>query len=128
MKPWKKRRGMSLVEVMVVIAIILVVMSVLAFGVMSSFKQAQVDMTVLTMGQAAQKLVVHGARHGTLPTTGEGLKAAYPHETPPADAWGGDLVYERVDKDYELLSYGDDGTEGGTAYGSDIRWSEHRGH
>ena len=45
------RRGMSLVEVMVVIAIILTLMSVLAIGVSAIFSDSQVDTTRLTMSR-----------------------------------------------------------------------------
>lgn len=122
----RRRRGMSLVEVMVVMAILLTLMSVLAYGVMQSYQRSLVDMTLLTMGTVDQTLAVHQARHGRVPSTAEGLAAAYPYDPPPRDAWRNDFAYTRERAPFELVSYGDDGRAGGSGYGADIRWSEHR--
>ena len=58
------RRGMSLVEVMVVIAIILTLMSVIGYGVMSVFQNSRVDTTKLQMARVAERYAAAEAHYG----------------------------------------------------------------
>jgi general secretion pathway protein G len=123
----KSRRGMSLVEVMVVIAIILTLMGVLAFGVMSVFQSSKVDTTILTMGRVNERVEIHYLRKRKVPSSSEGLSAVYGADNPPKDSWGADLVYVSPGPDghqFDIISYGADGTEGGSDNDADIKWSE----
>jgi general secretion pathway protein G len=118
------RRGMSLLEVMVVIAIILTLMGVLAFGVMSVFSDSQGQTTLLTMGKVDERVQIYMLRKKKPPTTSEGLAAIYGSEQLPADAWGNPIQYVSPGgngRPFDLVSYGADGSEGG---GDDLVWSE----
>ena len=120
------RRGMTLFEVMIVIAIILLVMGALLVGVMSSFNTASEQTTVLTMGKIDSTIQTYTIRHKKPPTTSEGLKAVFKNENVPTDAWGNDFVYTAPGPGgmpYEILSYGGDKKKGG---GDDILWSEEK--
>jgi len=120
------RRGMSLLEVMVVIAIILTLMGVLAFGVMQVFGDSQIQTTLLTMGKVDERVQIFMLRKKKPPTTGEGLAAVYKDGNLPTDAWGTELKYVAPggnDRPFDLISLGPDTSEGG---GDDIVWSENQ--
>jgi general secretion pathway protein G len=115
---------MSLVEVMVVIAIVLVLTAALASGVFTTLRKAQVQTSWLTVERTHGDVLVHEAIHHRLPTAGEGLAVVYGAEPIPRDAWGTELQYERPRDDFDIVSLGQDGTAGGTGYASDLRSSE----
>lgn len=122
----RKRRGVSLVEVMVVVAIILVLMTVLAMGVERAWRSFQVSATELTMSKTEGELVVYEARTGRRPEGRDGLQRIYGDQV-PVDGWKRALIYEPPSPDQtDLVSHGSDGREGGTGYAADIRWSEVR--
>jgi general secretion pathway protein G len=123
----QSRRGMTLFEVMIVIAIIVLVMGALLVGVMSSFNQASAATTELTMGKIDSAIQTYTIRHKKPPTTSEGLKAVFTDDRLPTDAWGNEFVYTVPGPNnmpYEILSYGRDGAKGGSGSGADIKWSE----
>ncbi len=125
----RSRRGMSLVEVMVVIAIIITLMGIVGYGVMTVYQDAQVQTTQLQMGRVAERIQIYQVKHRRPPTTAEGLSAVYGDEPVPTDAWGNDFVYVSPGpggQDFDLLSYGRDGVEGGTGTAADLRLSEIR--
>jgi len=119
------RKGMSLVEVMVVIAIILTLMGVLTWGIFQVFGDAQADNTRLQMARVAQRVEIHMLRKG-LPSNGEGLSAVFGDEV-PKDAWGNDFEYVTPGPNgakFDLISLGADGQQGGTDADEDIRYSD----
>ena len=120
------RRGMSLVEVMVVIAIILTLMSVLAFGVFQVFGDAQVQTTILTMGKVNQRIEIYMLRKKSVPGD---LSEVFSSEEPPVDSWGNELRLVSPgpgNMKYDLISLGADGAEGGAGNNADIKWSENK--
>lgn len=123
----RSRRGMSLVEIMVVIAIILTLMSIIGYGVIGVFEDSKIETTKISMGNIAQKVSIYSVRKSKPPTMSEGLKAAFSGEDVPKDAWGKDFVYVTPGPDgadFDILSLGKDGAEGGTGRGADIKLSE----
>lgn len=123
----RSRRGMSLVEVMVVIAIILTLMSIIGLGVMSVFQDSQVDTTKLQMTRVAERIQIYSLRNKGVPSSGDGLSAVYTSEDAPQDSWGHDFRYVAPGPngmDFDLISLGADGQEGGTGNNADIKYSE----
>ncbi len=119
------RRGMSLVEVMVVIVIILTLTGVLTYGVMTVFGQSQADTTRLMMGKVAQQIEIYGMRKG-YPSNQEGLSKVFP-DGMPKDSWDNEFIYITPGpngRKFDLISYGADGKEGGTGVNEDIRYSD----
>ena len=92
-----RRRGMSLVEIMVVIAIIGVLMTVVAVNVLGYLDDANVDATRIQMKKMEEALVVYASKHkGKFPSNGEGLATAkkyFPDNNVPTDAWGNPFQY-----------------------------------
>jgi general secretion pathway protein G len=118
---------MSLVEVMVVIAIILTLMSIIAIGVWGIFSDSKVDTTRLTMTKVNERLEIFVLRKKKPPSTSDGLAAVFGNEPVPKDSWNNDFVYVSPGPDgapYDLISLGADGQEGGTGNAEDLKWSE----
>ncbi len=125
----RDRRGMTLVEIMVVITIIVSLMAVLSVTVLSRLADAQRDQTKIQIRQVEQGLQMYAMRHkGRFPTTSDGLEAAakYMPKTGevPKDAWGNDFQYfspgTHGENEYEIISLGRDGKEGGEDADADI--------
>ena len=124
------RRGMTLVEIMVVITIIVGLMSVMAVQVLGALQEANVDTTKIKIRQVEQALQMYAIKHkGRFPSTSEGLAAASkympnPGEV-PTDEWDNDFQYfspgTHGDSPYEIVSLGRDGKEGGDSYDADIK-------
>ncbi len=117
-KALSSRKGMTLVEVMVVIVIVLMLTGVLAWGVMGMFGEGKIGMSELMVTKAAQRVEVYGMRK-KIPND---LGKIFGDEV-PEDAWGNKLVLVTPGsngKDFDLISYGPDGQEGG---GDDIKSS-----
>lgn len=121
-----RRRGQSLVEIMVVIAIIGILTTVTAVGVMEFLGNAKVDATKITLSNVDKVLLAYTARHGHPPTTAEGLQAVatfFPEHLVPTDTWDHPLLYQSPGPDghdYEVRSLGADGLEGGTGNDADL--------
>ena len=121
------RRGMSLVEIMVVIAIIGVLMTVVAVNVVGYLDEANVSATKIQIKNMESALTTFAAKHrGKYPSTGEGLDAAkkfFPNNTVPTDAWGNAFQYRSPGNGsaaYEIISLGKDGKDGGEEANADI--------
>lgn len=120
----RSRKGMSLVEVMVVIAIILTLMGILTFGIFAIFSDSQVDTTKMQMGRVAQRIEIHSLRK-KLPSGSDGLSQIFP-EGVPTDSWGNEFQFVTPGpngKPFDLISLGADGQDGGNGNDEDIKYS-----
>jgi general secretion pathway protein G len=124
----RNKKGMSLVEIMVVIAIIGVLMTVIAVNVTGYLDDANASATKIEINNIEKALIAYQAKHkGRAPTTAEGLDAAkkyFPNNEVPTDAWGNPFQYfspgTHGQHDYEIISLGKDGKEGGEDTNADI--------
>ena len=124
----RDRRGMSLVEIMVVIAIIGILGSVIAVNVFGFLEDANRSAAKIQMQNMQKGLIAYAAKHkGKYPTSGEGLDAAkkyFEGNAVPRDPWDNNYVYTspgtRGNNPYEIVSYGKDGKEGGEGDDADI--------
>lgn len=120
------RKGMSLVEIMVVIAIIGILMTVVAVNVVGYLDEANVSTTKIQIKNMESALTTYAAKHrGKYPSTGDGLDAAkkfFPNNDVPTDAWGNTFQYRSPGSSapYEIISLGKDGKEGGEEANADI--------
>lgn len=121
--------GLTLIEIMVVIAILGLLMTVVAVNVAGSLNDGYVETTKIQMGNLEKGLQMYAVKNrGKYPTTSEGLEAAakyFKDNKVPVDAWGNEFQYyspgTNSDSPYEIISLGADGSEGGDDYDADIK-------
>jgi general secretion pathway protein G len=127
--------GMSIIEIIIVIALIGGIMSVVITNVMKSAENAQVDTTKIAMQRIGDKLTMYRVDNNRYPTTEQGLEALinapgdakrwrgpYIEEEKLTDPWGTRFEYESDGKMYKIMSAGPDnsmGTEDDISYPED---------
>ncbi|RKQ64086.1 type II secretion system protein G (GspG) [Thermovibrio guaymasensis] len=122
-----KRRGFTLIELMVVIVILGLLAAVVAPKFLRSGEEAKATTTKVQMKNIEQALKLYKLHNSIYPTTEQGLKALVekPEVEPvpknwkgpyldevPKDAWGNDFIYVSDGKHFTLVSPGPDGEEG----------------
>ena len=123
--------GMTLMEILIVMAILGALMAVLIPQVMSRLNKSKVNNTKLAMNQVVQSLTLYYGDCGTYPKTLEELMkpgADCPNADPEGymkkeikDAWNNSFIYSYSGSgEYELKSLGADRKEGGDGYNKDI--------
>ena len=131
-----RQRGMTLLELLVVLVILGIVGGVLATNLMGKAEQAKVNAAKVQIDQLGQELDRFKLEVGRYPTTGEGLDALIhqpsgttnwsgPYlkkEAVPKDPWNNDFKYSSPGQHggYDLVSLGADGREGGEGVNKDI--------
>lgn len=126
------RRGMTLVEIMIVIVIIGILMTTIGIGVSGALEDARIDTTKTQIGQIEQALTIYAAKNkGKYPSTSEGLTPVLKYlknEDAVLDQWGNEFQYFAPAPDgknpYEIISLGADGQEGGNDAAADIKSTE----
>jgi general secretion pathway protein G len=116
-------RGMTLIEIMVVITIIGLIAAAVTVAVIPQLQKAQVDRTVLDIKNVEGALKLYYARKGNYPDTATGLKALVDMQIldkMPQDAWNHDYVYVLERGRPIITSYGRDGVPGGEGPDADI--------
>jgi general secretion pathway protein G len=131
-------RGMSLVEIMIVIVIMGTIAALVGRNVMSRLEQSKVQTTKLQMEGIKSALQDYYLDNNVYPATEQGLMSLVQKPTTgtepsnynpdgyikgkvvPKDAWGADFMYESDGAKYVIKSYGKDKKEGGEGNGADI--------
>lgn len=126
--------GMTLIEIMIVIAIIGGLMAVLGSGVVSKLGKSRVDTTKIKMKEIGKQLDMYNADCSGYPTTEQGLEVlkTSPGEACPnwgpepywkkdfKDSWGKEFIYESDGSSYTMKSLGADRRESGEGNDKDI--------
>ncbi len=116
-------RGMTLIEIMVVITILGLIASAVVIAVIPRLEEARRSRAELDIKSIESGLKLYYARKGNYPDTGTGLKALVDMQildTLPKDPWGNDYVYTREGNQPIITSYGRDGAPGGEGPDADI--------
>lgn len=118
-----KSRGMTLIEIIVVITILSLLMAAVGVAVIPQLEQAKVDRAKMDIGNIQNGLKTYYAKKGNYPDTGVGLKAlvdAQIFERVPMDPWDTEYVYMKEGSTPVIISYGKDKAPGGTDTDADI--------
>lgn len=119
-------RGMTLLEIMVVITIMGVVMAAVGVAVIPMLDAAKADTTRTTIMSVETGLKLYNMRHGKYPDTSGGIQTLVQEkilERTPKDGWGNDFVFLNEGGKYQIISYGADQSPGGEGKDADINSS-----
>ena len=114
---------MTLIEIMVVLAILGMIAAAISIGVLGQFGNAQrrtVELDFKTLEAELDLYIVH---KGGLPSQSDGLKAlvtAGISRELPRDPWGNPYLYAVNGEEVTLTSLGSDGEPGGNGTATDI--------
>ncbi|WP_022852196.1 type II secretion system major pseudopilin GspG [Limisalsivibrio acetivorans] len=138
----KSRKGFTIIEVLVVIVILGLLATFLVPKIMDKPDEARVAKAKNDILAIDSALKMYKLDNGVYPTTEQGLEALVekPEIEPipknyrkggyldssnaPTDPWENPYVYRSPgddDRDYDIISLGSDGKEGGEEYASDIK-------
>ena len=137
MKMRKQQSGFTLIEVMVVVAILGILATIVMTNVVGKDEQARVTAAKTGLAQISNALEMYKLDNHKYPTTDEGLealvqKAASAKTFPqggyikgglPKDPWGNPFQYivpGSNGRPYDVYSWGSDGAEGGEGDNADI--------
>ena len=134
-------RGMTLIEILVVLVLIGVVLGVVGGNFIGKGEKAKADAAKIEMGQIGQTLDLYKLETGRYPSSQEGLQALisappgvanwngpyWKKSAVPKDPWGNDYRYASPGQNnapFEISSFGADGKEGGEGANKDISTSQ----
>ncbi|WP_298268600.1 type II secretion system major pseudopilin GspG [Geobacter sp.] len=133
-------RGFTLIEIMVVIAILALLAALVAPRLIGRSEDAKITDAKVQIKNLETALKLYKLDNGVYPSTEQGLAALVAKPTVgvipknyreegyveskkvPQDPWGNDFVYLSPGEhgDYDLCSYGADGVKGGEGKNADI--------
>ena len=135
----KSKRGFTLLEILMVLALLGIIFSILGGKIISSFTKGKVNATKIMIQKIGSDLDQYKFDCNRYPSTEQGLKAlvsapgtapACPNYNPDGynggkkkthvDAWSYDFSYTSDGSNYVLKSWGADGVEGGEGENKDI--------
>lgn len=131
----RDQRGMTLVEIMIVLAIIGTISALLLPRIGGAQDKAKVKEARIQMGQIINALTMYYSDCGRYPQSIQGLTQQDPscsnwgpepyyrgqgQSGEVLDPWGNPYVYELNGGQFTLKSLGKDGADGGSGYAADI--------
>ncbi len=123
LKRRQRARGMTLIEIIVVITILSLLMAAVGVAVIPQLDKAKQDTARMDIGNLQTALKTYYAKKGNYPDTGTGLRSLVESQIldrSPVDPWGHDYVYMNEGGKPVVISYGRDGSPGGTELDEDI--------
>ena len=111
-------RGLTLIEIIIVVAIIGIVLSFLMKGIFSGAQEAKAKLSKAMLEQLKGDLAVYQVSNNQFPQSLQEIKG----NEAVNDGFGNPVQYKVTDggRGFELLSYGADGKPGGTGTNADI--------
>lgn len=131
-KPFLKQQGFTLMELLIVMAIIGLLATLIAPGIIKKFGGAQYDAAKARVGVIETAIGTYRLDVGKYPRSLEELvnnsgdakwKGPYLKESQLTDPWGKKYQFKRPGgggRDFDLMSYGADGVQGGEGDNADI--------
>ena len=122
--------GFTLIELMVVIAIIAMLAAVVGYNVLGALEDAEVTVAKAEINTFKSALINYRVVFKKFPTNAEGLQALIQNEKSrkfldrdkiPLDPWNNPYLYKlEGSRDFSVISYGADGVPGGSGLDADI--------
>ena len=122
--------GFTLIEILVVMAIIAMLAVMVAPNIFNQRAGAMRDGALSQISSLQAALDTHRLDVGEYPNSLEGLmendtdraswNGPYLRNNLPKDPWGNDYVYDTDGREFTLISYGADGSQGGEDDDADI--------
>ena len=132
----RRARGMTLIEILVVLVLIGIVMGIVGGNFLGKGEKAKSDAAKIEINQIGQTLDLYKLEVGRYPSTQEGLQALitapsgvtnwngpyWKNGTLPKDPWGNEYKYTApgAKGPYDIVSYGADGKDGGDGPNKDV--------
>ncbi len=132
----KHQKGFTLIEILVVLAIMAGMIAVVAPNILDRAGEAKVKTARTEMANIAMALNLYKLDNFRYPSTSQGIEAltSKPSGSPepknyksggymkkmPIDPWGTPYLYFSKKSNYEIVSLGADGEEGGEEDAADI--------
>ncbi len=132
----RNQAGMTLIEIVIVLAIIVGMVSLFSGTIFDTFGKSRVSTVKIQFSEISKALDRYNLDCNSYPTTEEGLISLvessarcknwgpkpYMKKQLLNDPWGNEIIYERTSSsDFILISLGADGNEGGEGLDADIR-------
>ena len=125
-----EERGFTLIEILVVMAIIGMLAVMVAPNIFNQQAGAQIDAALSQISSLEAALDTYRLDVGEYPDSLEGLRenisgraawnGPYLRRDVPLDPWGNEYVYDSNGREFTLSSYGPDGEQGGEGDDADI--------
>ncbi len=115
----ESQRGLTLIEIIIVLVILGVATGMLMKGVFKGAGQAKVGLTETKMNEIKSSVLLYQMRNNSFP---QDLNAVDTDPDFSKDAWAHPIQYRLLDggRSYELKSLGADGKDGGSGADADI--------
>ena len=118
-----RRRGMTLIEIVVVIAITTMLMSAVGLYAIGQWRESQVNVAKTELKTLEAGLDTFLALTGHYPDPAQGFVALLERRVlkePPIDPWGHPFAWTLVSGVPVVTSFGADGQPGGESYDADL--------
>jgi general secretion pathway protein G len=112
----QSERGMTLIEIMVVLVILGLIAGAIGYNVFGQLKEAQIKTAKLDLQAISNGVDLFHVETGQWPDTLQQLVPKFVREV-HKDPWGSEYAFVRAGEGYDVYSYGPDKAQGG---GDDI--------
>jgi general secretion pathway protein G len=123
MKNRKQNRGMTLIEIIVVISILSLIMAAVGVSVMNAFDKAHVNTAKLDLGNLRTALKSYYLQNHRFPNEQQGFETLVQEgilDVPPVDPWNHPYVYSLENGKPVIKCLGRDGKVGGEELDTDL--------
>ncbi len=134
---YARPEGITFIEVLVVMIILALIAGIVGTQLLGEAEKAKVNATKIQIHSLESALALYRLHNSTYPTSDQGLRAllskpdvgTIPEQwqgpyikanRAPRDGFGHEFVYLSGGRDYEIISFGKDGQEGGSELDADI--------